>query len=154
MSKFVWFGLIKPSNETADRKSTMKLVVIGTDCIGSCKSNYHTITTMMPPYLDVILHLTKDLTKCQWPLSFAHVCASVCLFVHPSSICLPLKQVIWNLYTRSETLRGKHWPMSCILIFSLSKSLFMHLKWSWHRNTMSYKYYAILTLLSLSHWHR
>jgi hypothetical protein len=22
-----------------------KLVVIGTDCIGSCKSNYHTITT-------------------------------------------------------------------------------------------------------------
>ena len=24
-------------------------VVIGTDCIGSCKSNYHTITTTMPP---------------------------------------------------------------------------------------------------------
>jgi hypothetical protein len=27
------------------------LVVIGTDCIGSCKSNYHTITTMMAPIL-------------------------------------------------------------------------------------------------------
>jgi hypothetical protein len=26
------------------------LVVIGTDCMGSCKSNYHTITTMMAPY--------------------------------------------------------------------------------------------------------
>ena len=25
------------------------LVVIGTDCIGSCKSNYHTITTTMVP---------------------------------------------------------------------------------------------------------
>jgi hypothetical protein len=25
------------------------LVVIGTDCIGSCKSNYHTITTTMAP---------------------------------------------------------------------------------------------------------
>ena len=25
------------------------LVVIGTDCIGSCKSNYHAITTMMAP---------------------------------------------------------------------------------------------------------
>ena len=25
------------------------LVVIGTDCIGSCKSNYHTIMTMMAP---------------------------------------------------------------------------------------------------------
>jgi hypothetical protein len=26
-----------------------ELVVIGTDCIGSCKSNYHTITTTMAP---------------------------------------------------------------------------------------------------------
>ena len=25
------------------------LVVIGTDCIGSCKSNYHTITATMAP---------------------------------------------------------------------------------------------------------
>jgi hypothetical protein len=25
------------------------LVIIGTDCTGSCKSNYHTITTMMTP---------------------------------------------------------------------------------------------------------
>jgi hypothetical protein len=25
------------------------LVVIGTDCTGSCKSNYHTITTMTDP---------------------------------------------------------------------------------------------------------
>jgi hypothetical protein len=29
-------------------KLTM-LVVIGTDCIGSCKSNYHTITTTTAP---------------------------------------------------------------------------------------------------------
>ena len=27
------------------------LVVIGTDCISSCKSNYHTITTTTAPYL-------------------------------------------------------------------------------------------------------
>ena len=27
------------------------LVVIGIDCIGSCKSNYHTITTMTAPYM-------------------------------------------------------------------------------------------------------
>ena len=27
------------------------LIVIGTDCIGSCKSNYHTITTTMAPYV-------------------------------------------------------------------------------------------------------
>jgi hypothetical protein len=34
------------------------LVVIGTDCIGNCKSNYHTITSMTPPkrssYQDLI----------------------------------------------------------------------------------------------------
>jgi hypothetical protein len=29
------------------------LVVIGTDCIGSCKSNYHTITTMTAPWLEM-----------------------------------------------------------------------------------------------------
>ena len=27
------------------------LVVIGADCIGSCKSNYHTITTTTSPFL-------------------------------------------------------------------------------------------------------
>jgi hypothetical protein len=34
------------------------LVVIGTDCIGSCKSNYHTITTMTVPFIPLrILYL-------------------------------------------------------------------------------------------------
>jgi hypothetical protein len=43
------------------------LVVIGTDCIGSCKSNYHMITTTMAPvifwsiygnkFFDTIIHL-------------------------------------------------------------------------------------------------
>ena len=32
------------------------LVVIGTDCTGSCKSNYHTITTTMAHYVHLILH--------------------------------------------------------------------------------------------------
>jgi hypothetical protein len=32
-------------------KLTTTLVVIGTDCRGSCKSNYHMITTMLPPIL-------------------------------------------------------------------------------------------------------
>ena len=31
----------------------LTLVVIGTDCIGSCKSNYHTIMTTTAPYLDM-----------------------------------------------------------------------------------------------------
>ena len=32
------------------------LVVIGTDCTGSCKSNYHTITTMTAPLIVAIIH--------------------------------------------------------------------------------------------------
>jgi hypothetical protein len=33
-----------------ERDSNSTLVVIGTDCIGSCKSNYHTITTTEAPW--------------------------------------------------------------------------------------------------------
>jgi len=33
---------------------TATLVVIDTDCIGRCKSNYHTITTMTTPTFNVI----------------------------------------------------------------------------------------------------
>ena len=31
------------------------LVMLGTDCIGSCKSNYHTITTTVAPMLTMKL---------------------------------------------------------------------------------------------------
>ena len=34
---------------------TTTLVVIGTDCIGSCKSNYHTITTMTAPKTSILI---------------------------------------------------------------------------------------------------
>ena len=36
------------------------IVVIVTDCIGSCKSNYHTImTTMAPGYPNTVKHVNK-----------------------------------------------------------------------------------------------
>jgi len=39
-----------------------KLVVIGTDCIGSFKSNYHTITTMVALFPSLIIcHIQNDL---------------------------------------------------------------------------------------------
>jgi hypothetical protein len=37
-------------------------VVIGTDCIGSCKSNYHMITAMTAPS-NVYWHLSQKLKK-------------------------------------------------------------------------------------------
>ena len=45
------------------------LVVIGTDYIGSCKSNYHTITTS--PRSTVILQAKQNGIK---PITFFHVC--------------------------------------------------------------------------------
>jgi hypothetical protein len=36
-------------------------VVIGTDCIGSCKSNYHTIMTTTAPFLNMKTHRTWTL---------------------------------------------------------------------------------------------
>jgi hypothetical protein len=45
-------------------------VVIGTDCISSCKSNYHTITTTTAPYLGLgnIFHLI-----CHLQQYFSHI---------------------------------------------------------------------------------
>ena len=47
------------------------LVVMGTDCTGGCKSNYHTITTMMAPviaignsYMHMYLHLGSKANVC------------------------------------------------------------------------------------------
>jgi hypothetical protein len=37
----------------------LMLVVIGTDCTGSCKSIYHTITTMMAPIWYMYIELEK-----------------------------------------------------------------------------------------------
>jgi len=37
------------------------LVVIGTDCKGNCKSNYHTITTTMTPrWCDILWYITNN----------------------------------------------------------------------------------------------
>ena len=43
-----------------NRVRTHKLVVIGTDCTGSCKSNYHLITNMTAFFLVELLNLIID----------------------------------------------------------------------------------------------
>jgi hypothetical protein len=50
----MWYMLkkqIQSLTSRHERASNSTLVVIGTDCIGSCKSNYHKITTSTLPYL-------------------------------------------------------------------------------------------------------
>ena len=52
-------------------------MVIGTDCIGSCKSNYHTITTMTAPGVNLgegtakMLQIGYKCFKC-YILSISH----------------------------------------------------------------------------------
>jgi hypothetical protein len=44
-------------------------VVIGTDCIGSCKSNYHTITTTTAPvivWVYMVIWISIKLSACYW----------------------------------------------------------------------------------------
>jgi hypothetical protein len=42
-------------------------MVIGTDCTGSCKSNYHTITTtMVPQYFSMRVHQKIDILFVIW----------------------------------------------------------------------------------------
>ena len=46
------------------------LVVIGTDCIGSCKPNYHAITTMTTPHNLVNVHSNMACFLLKWFLIF------------------------------------------------------------------------------------
>ena len=41
----------------------LTLVVIGTDSIGSCKSNYHTITPTTDPYVFIVTTKNRSVTE-------------------------------------------------------------------------------------------
>ena len=47
-------------------------VVIGTDCIGSCKSNYHMITAMMAPHNMIITFIKHDMKNYRWCVTMEH----------------------------------------------------------------------------------
>ena len=83
------------------------LVAIRTDCIGSCKSNYHTITTMMSPLISktrgtagrrspALIHKWNNLTVCYAGLIPPHV-----------PIILIEQKHIWNTTFRLIIL-GQH----------------------------------------------
>ena len=58
LTNFITYSCIEYTLPWARFKLTT-LVVIGTDFIGSCQSNYHTITTMMPPRRNINLNKTR-----------------------------------------------------------------------------------------------
>jgi hypothetical protein len=53
-----------------ERYSITTLLVISTDCIGNCKSNYHTIMTMTASISQVIYDLHRRLTGIKWLMMF------------------------------------------------------------------------------------
>jgi hypothetical protein len=69
------------------------LVVIGTDCTGSCKSNYHTIMTMTAP--------SKRFTS---SICFEHIFQKV----HISNLCSITRQNLITKYYCSYRLIHKH----------------------------------------------
>ena len=57
-------------------------VVIGTDCTGSCKSNYHTITTTTAPYYTLVTDCKNKMTNHR--IAFFLTLPSFC-FLHSNS---------------------------------------------------------------------
>jgi hypothetical protein len=58
-----------------ERDSNSYLLVMGTDCIGSCKSNYHTIMTTTPPILygeNKLYSMRWRCLLCSRPTQFVH----------------------------------------------------------------------------------
>jgi len=49
------------------------LVVIGTDCIGSYKSNYHTFTTTTTPHMNIMSALLKSAVNKMFNATFNNI---------------------------------------------------------------------------------
>jgi hypothetical protein len=63
------------------------LVIISTDCIGSCKSNYHTITTTMTSTLAICyLYHSKNLLQI-WSRGSPEHCCLLMHFLDSRNIC-------------------------------------------------------------------
>jgi hypothetical protein len=80
-------------------------VVIGTDCIDNCKSNYHAVMATTAPSMssDNMLILDSD----AWSLVF--------YVVFCSSLFVPLTFFFWPLYCLSFEL----WLLIALLVFSI-----------------------------------
>ena len=92
---------------------------IGTDCTGSCKSNYHTITTMTAPeiYNEYVIPLKSYqhggpniillLELCDKDMSI-YKSFRIILFYLSNNICHPLKLLLCSSYPQEVHLRKKY----------------------------------------------
>jgi hypothetical protein len=119
------------------------LVVIGTDCTGSCKSNYHTITTTTAPtsthtistYQHFSLWLCfQSVVKCstshgeiqtKWVKSMIHGCKTIFFFIYIDESSQKWLKVVCKKYRNLTKnvcdLTAEHGDMQRQLIISLVK---------------------------------
>jgi hypothetical protein len=80
------------------------LVVIGTDCIGSCKFNCHTITTTTAPFLQLILY-TNVLQCCisfkHYNIFFTFIYGDYCTFISNNTYLPVLSKKSSSKFLRS-----------------------------------------------------
>ena len=80
-------------------------VVIGTDCIGSCKSNYHTITsTAAPPGKWVVMYTLMCVRSINFTIDFAIFFNGLELFWQCGIFCFPFRSLQNMIYNFSYHL--------------------------------------------------
>jgi hypothetical protein len=85
-------------------------VVIGTDCIGSCKSNYHTFTATTARVSDVILHFHKCLC-CNFDWSIVVICEGyifACKILHRKKV---YEKVDRPAFVNDNRKNKTHWEL-------------------------------------------
>jgi hypothetical protein len=74
------------------------LVVIGTDCIGSCKSNYHAITTTTAPLqFRKLTSLWKEKQKILYCQKIVRTEANIntpCIHIHDTSYSISVQELV------------------------------------------------------------
>jgi hypothetical protein len=98
-------------------------VVIGTDCIGSCKSNYHTITATTAPYIQSNPIVLRVLWSCVFMCYFKQFLPPFLKFNYHGiigpwntySLSIYCILVLWNTFLFAGN-QFHVWPCSCYLL--------------------------------------
>ena len=100
------------------------LVVIGTDCTGSCKSNFHKITTMTAPWLKDNQHLSNHIEIKHFPM----LTTCISFWCIQLNVCVVEKWTMQTYYTATwswpirKLIKDIHPPWNQILTNQFTKT--------------------------------